>query len=83
MTSPGDRKWERFRVLVEVARLSYPGLRRGQAMFNVACDLDRLALDQLRGTDLDPFYRDERIPAFVAYLRRHWHVSSEAPEESL
>jgi hypothetical protein len=80
MTSPGNRRWDRFHTLVEDARLSYPEWREGQTLFNVACDLDRLTLDQVRGTDLDPFYRDERIPAFTAYLRRQWHVPNEVPD---
>lgn len=59
-----------FRAAVKVAMRDNPRWRYGQAVYNVACGLSPLA-DVLCGTDLDPFYYDERVEAFVHRLRDH------------
>lgn len=39
--------------------------RRGQAMFNALHEIDPALANHLRSTPADPFYRDERIGAFL------------------
>jgi hypothetical protein len=45
--------------------LSDGNQRKGQAAFNALYQLDTLVADMIRGSQFDPFYRDERIPAFM------------------
>lgn len=42
--------------------------RLGQAYFNAADETWPGLLDQIVGTDADPFYDDYNLPAFFAYL---------------
>lgn len=42
------------------------GLRKGQALFNKLDEINPELADSLRGSVVDPFYRDERIPAFLS-----------------
>jgi hypothetical protein len=41
-------------------------LRAGQRAFNELYDEDPVTADAIRGTEFDPFYLDERLPAFHA-----------------
>jgi hypothetical protein len=43
-------------------------LRLGQAVYNVARDRYPAVVVNLAGSDVDPFYRSERIRAFLARL---------------
>ena len=43
-------------------------IREGQAAFNALFELRQDLSEQIRTTDLDPFYRDDRLPAFWAWL---------------
>lgn len=52
----------------EAIRLRHRDFRAGQAAFNMLYVLRPDLADQIRGTDLDPFYQDERLPAFYAWL---------------
>lgn len=50
-----------------------PGIRAGQAAFNVLATHRPDLSEQVRGdTNLDPFYQDDRLPAFYAWLAEHW-----------
>lgn len=42
--------------------------RKGQALFNALFVAAPILADMIRGTDTDPFYRDDRIPAFCKQL---------------
>jgi len=46
--------------------------RKGQGVFNLLCKIRPDLAEMIRGSDFDPFYRDERLPAFYSYLCRHW-----------
>lgn len=46
--------------------------RRGQAYFNVLYDVKPNLADKVRGTLLDPFHNDARIPDFIVYVVTHW-----------
>ena len=43
-------------------------IRYGQAIFNTAYKMYPDAVDKLRGTDLDCFYRDEKVDKFLDAL---------------
>lgn len=50
--------------------------RDGQFAFNLLCDVRPDLSEQIRGgTDLDPFYRDENLPAFWEWLRNNWETT--------
>lgn len=54
----------------------YPNQRWGQAAFNYLCQIRPDLSEQVRSTDLDPFYVDSaEHPTFVnfsAWLRLNW-----------
>lgn len=43
-------------------------LRAGQAAFNVLGLVRPDLAERVRGTELDPFYRDDRLDAFFVWL---------------
>lgn len=45
------------------------GLRAGQAAFNTLYLVRPDLADEIRGGDLDPFYRDDRLPAFWDWIQ--------------
>ena len=42
------------------------GWREGQAAFNALHEVDPDLANEIRGTRLDPFYRDDKLPEFFA-----------------
>lgn len=46
----------------------YSGRRAGQALFNACYSLCPEAAEAVRGTEVDPFYDDERIGLFFEHL---------------
>lgn len=46
------------------------GIRRGQAAFNKLHDMRPNLAYTINGTEYDPFYDDEKIPAFVAWVEK-------------
>lgn len=67
---PASPTWtqQQYYKAVVFTQEDYPDWRRGQVMFNVLNAFDPELADMIRGTLEDPFYRDERIPAFEALL---------------
>jgi hypothetical protein len=61
---------EQFDLLIDkvIEFRKHPGLRLGQAMFNVFYFIDPDTATELTGTDADPFYSDEKIPQFLAAI---------------
>lgn len=49
-----------------------PDWRAGQYAFNTLRDLRPDLAERVRGTALDPFHRDDVLPAFLRYVARHW-----------
>lgn len=49
-------------------KLSHPDQRTGQAYFNALDETYAELADQIRGTDLDPFYNDVNLNSFFDYL---------------
>jgi hypothetical protein len=43
--------------------------RAGQALFNAISLVAPELANEIRGTELDPFYRNDKIPACVAWLK--------------
>jgi hypothetical protein len=51
---------------------SHPSQRYGQAVFNTLARYKPDHAAEIRGTDLDPFYQDDAVPALSEWLARHW-----------
>lgn len=49
-------------------RRKYPQMREGQIFFNVFSDMWPDKVQQVTATEVDPFYDDARIPAFINFL---------------
>lgn len=49
-----------------------PGQRRGQALFNALCIFRPDLSEQIRTTDKDPFYRDERVRETTRWIQEMW-----------
>lgn len=45
--------------------LENPWQRKGQAAFNLMYAFNYKVANEFRGTDIDPFYHDDRIDEFV------------------
>lgn len=54
------------------AKIVHPEWRRGQAFFNVLYDYDVAAAEAIRGTDIDPFYDNSRIPQAIWSVAERW-----------
>jgi len=50
---------------VEILLRKNPNLRRGQALFNALAEVNPNKADRIRGTDIDPFFNNNRIKAFL------------------
>jgi len=50
------------------AQEQYPSLRVGQSMMNVLFRSNFDLYVEMTGTDLDPFYDDEKVDNFLAWL---------------
>ena len=59
--------------LYTVAYMGYqasnPELRDGQALMIALMELNKDLYTDITGMDVDPFYLDERIPAFIEYIK--------------
>ena len=55
--------------LAEKYRKQHPELREGQALFNAVNQIDPIAADELRGSNVDCFYNDKLVPDFLDALR--------------
>lgn len=62
--SPTVAFWSRFQEY----RMTYPLEREGQSLFNVFAELYPEKAKPLIATDLDPFYDDAKVGAFLDYL---------------
>ena len=58
-----------------------PRWRRGQTYFNALWELRPDLSEQIRGKyELDPFHRDELLPAFLEFVRANWDTPPTQPE---
>ena len=49
-------------------------LRIGQCYMNVLYDIDPTLYREITGTQVDPFYVDDRIEAFLRFCEEHWNA---------
>lgn len=52
-----------------------PFIRIGQALFNALCVSWPELAEKVRGSEVDPFYDDTRIDAFIAFVARWWEAT--------
>jgi hypothetical protein len=66
--------WAMWKVHVEkVMDSGSPnGQRKGQYLFNFLAQYRPDITDQARGTDVDPFYDDTKLIAFLDFVDNHW-----------
>jgi hypothetical protein len=48
------------------------GQREGQRAFNLLTVMHPMLAERVRTSPLDPFYRDERLPAFFEFVAAEW-----------
>ena len=53
-----------------------PELRVGQSYFNTLYDIKPNMANTIRGTNLDPFYQNRIIPAFLDWVEENWETFS-------
>lgn len=46
--------------------------RTGQAYFNALHEVDPVLAKKICASKLDPFYRDDRVPAFLDHVYTDW-----------
>ena len=51
---------------------AHPAWRVGQTYFNVLYLLRPDLSERVRGSELDPFHVDTRLPAFLAFVVEEW-----------
>ncbi len=68
-----DQYWQR----VEQAIRDHPEWRTGQAAFNVLFIHRRDLSEQIRGTELDPFYAREIPTEFCVWVNAQWGMENE------
>jgi hypothetical protein len=51
---------------------AHPEWRVGQTFFNVLYIMRPKMADQVRGSEIDPFYQDDRVLIFLAFVDEHW-----------
>jgi len=61
------KRWE-FDVLVTQKMQSNPQYRKGQAAFLVAWEHVGEKINIIIGSEKDPHYSDDKLPAFLVYL---------------
>jgi hypothetical protein len=69
-------RWEAFAGGMQERN---PEWRMGQTYFNTLHMTHREWADEIHGTDLDTFYRDERIPAFREWLTNKFKQYEDSP----
>jgi hypothetical protein len=55
-------------ALAGIDRKANPRIRLGQSLFNALYVINPVLADSIRAKDLDPFYKDEYVPAFLAWI---------------
>lgn len=50
------------------------GWRAGQAVFNLLYVVRPDLAEMVRGSDFDPFHKDENLPDLYDFVARHWEA---------
>jgi hypothetical protein len=61
--------YEAYLTVVKKIRHAYDHWRAGQVCFGALSHYAPSIAEKIRGTALDPFYNDLRIPAFFEFLK--------------
>lgn len=64
--------FEEFVARVADEQVRHPEWRVGQTAFNVLWKLRPELAEQVRVTEANPYYLDDRLPAFYEWLEQHW-----------
>lgn len=65
--------FEEYAAQVGAVKAQNPHWRYGQTYFNVLAHVRPDLSEQVRGVvALDPFYKDENLPAFLHYIYPRW-----------
>jgi hypothetical protein len=56
--------------LIEEVQLEYPEWRKGQTFFNVLYNLYPEMADEIRGSEIDPFYINDNINKCLTYISK-------------
>ena len=67
----------KFWWLVGYYAAEHPEQRPGQATFNVLAAVRPDLSEQIRATELDPFYLADRLDATCQWIEKHWKDSPE------
>lgn len=55
-----------------VASTNQPEWRLGQTYFNILVEAHPSLAERVRSSQVDPFYRDDRIGEFLAFVSDNW-----------
>lgn len=64
-----DLEYKQFWSEVSRKLLIKSDLRTGQVMYNTLYNIQPLVAESIGGTENDPFFRDDRIGAFIKAIR--------------
>ena len=64
--------YETFITTCMRMRTRNPAWRKGQTYYNVLSQVRPDLCERIRTSKLDPFYMDERIPAFLEWVKANW-----------
>lgn len=67
-----EKSFTDYFVEVGIAFYGNPEWRWGQSYFNALVEFRPELAEYLTGTEVDCFYRDDRVPAFLAFVEDAW-----------
>jgi hypothetical protein len=59
-----------YLVFAAELQQEFPEWRSGQCHFNALMDSHPNLAEMIRGTDLDPFFQDKRLPDFLKWVEK-------------
>lgn len=65
-------EWEVYKTFVERSDDGPNAWRLGQTYFNVLTYANNELADEVRGTNIDPFFVDDRLGTFLEFVRARW-----------
>ena len=65
-----------FLSAVRTLRAGNPDWRQGQTYFNALHRVRPDLAEKVRGSELDPFHSDDRIPGFLTFVSNRWDVAA-------
>jgi hypothetical protein len=66
--------YEDYLKLVNDAYANIPAWRYGQTLFNILYDVDQELAEEIRSTELDPFFTidQDKINNFLTFVKNRW-----------